>query len=171
MNAKSEFPAGRNLSFAVRLSPFGRATDTRKSVNPEALPYTLLLILIELAVGSLWITVASDLRGGVTRGFVMTMALCVAITAGLAYWTAGVIDLRGSVDGYRIDEDPFDDVKRATMVVIVTSAVYMFCVFMGWDPIGRTSSVADWLTDVVGIVAGLLVWARALARVAGRQRR
>jgi hypothetical protein len=118
-------------------------------VNPEALPYTLLLILIELAVGSLWITVASDLRGGVTRGFVMTMALCVAITAGLAYWTAGVIDLRGSVDGYRIDEDPFDDVKRATMVVIVTSAVYMFCVFMGWDPIGR-------LFGIAGSIAGAL---------------
>ena len=118
-------------------------------MNPEALPYTLLLILIELAVGSLWITVASDLRGGVTRGFVMTMALCVAITAGLAYWTAGVIDLRGSVDGYRIDEDPFDDVKRATMVVIVTSAVYMFCVFMGWDPIGR-------LFGIAGSIAGAL---------------
>jgi hypothetical protein len=48
-------------------------------VNVAALPYTLLLILAELAIGSLWITVASDLRGGVTRGFVMTMALCVAV--------------------------------------------------------------------------------------------
>ena len=120
-------------------------------MNPEALPYTLLLILIELAVGSLWITVASDLRGGVTRGFVMTMALCVAITAGLAYWTAGVIDLRGSVDGYRIDEDPFDDVKRAMMVVIVTSAVYMFCVFMGWDPIGRLFGIAGSIAGVLGV--------------------
>ena len=120
-------------------------------MNPEALPYTLLLILIELAVGSLWITLASDLRGGVTRGFVMTMALCVAIAAGLAYWTAGVIDLRGSVDGYRIDEDPFDDVKRATMVVIVTSAVYMFCVFMGWDPIGRLFGIAGSIAGVLAV--------------------
>ena len=118
-------------------------------MNPEALPYTLLLILIELAVGSLWITVASDLRGGVTRGFVMTMALCVAITAGLAYWTAGVIDLSGSVDGYRIDEGPFENVKRALMVVIVTSSVYMFSVFMGWDPIGR-------LTGIAGSMAGIV---------------
>ena len=77
-------------------------------MNAEALPYTLLLIMAELSIGSLWITLASDLRGGVTRGFVMTMALCVAVAAGLAYWTAGAIDLRGDIDGYRIDQGPFD---------------------------------------------------------------
>ena len=40
--------------------------------------------MAELSIGSLWITLGSDLRGGVTRGFVMTMALSVAIAAGLA---------------------------------------------------------------------------------------
>lgn len=118
-------------------------------MNVEALPYTLLLVLAELSIGSLWITLGSDLRGGVTRGFVMTMALCVAVSAWLAYWTAGGIDLRGTVDGYRIDEGPFDDVRRALMVVIVTSSVYVFCVFMGWDPIGR-------LFGIAGSIAGLL---------------
>jgi hypothetical protein len=105
--------------------------------------------MAELAIGSLWITLGSDLRGGVTRGFVMTMALCVAIAAALALWTAGGIDVKGSVDGYRIDEGPFDDMKRALLVVIVTSAVYMFSVFMGWDPIGR-------LFGIAGSIAGLL---------------
>ncbi len=119
-------------------------------MNVEALPYTLLLVLAELSIGSLWITLGSDLRGGVTRGFVMTMALCVAIAGGLAYWTAGSIDLRGSVDGYRIEEGPFDDVRRALIVVIVTSSVYMFCVFMGWDPIGRLFGIAG---SVAGLVA------------------
>lgn len=122
---------------------------TRQCVNAEALPYTLLLILAELSIGSLWITLGSDLRGGVTRGFVMTMALCVAIAAGLAYWNAGAIDLRGDIDGYRIDGGPFDDVKRALLVVVVTSAIYMFCVFMGWDPVGR-------LFGIAGSIAGLL---------------
>ncbi len=127
-------------------------------MNAEALPYTLLLILIELSIGSLWITLGSDLRGGVTRGFVMTMALCVAIAAGLAYWTADTINLTGAIDGYRIDGDPFDDVKRAVMVVIVTSAVYMFCVFMGWDPIGRLFGIAGSIAGVlaVGLLAVML---------------
>lgn len=127
-------------------------------MNVEALPYTLLLILAELSIGSLWITLGSDLRGGVTRGFVMTMALCVAVAAGLAYWTAGSIDLRDTVDGYRIDQGPFDDVKRALLVVIVTSSIYMFCVFMGWDPIGRLFGIAGSIAGVlaVGLLAVML---------------
>lgn len=127
-------------------------------MNAEALPYTLLLILAELSIGSLWITLASDLRGGVTRGFVMTMALCVAVTAGLANWNAGAIDLRGDVDGFRIDSGPFDDVRRALLVVVVASTVYMFCVFMGWDPIGRLFGIAGSVAGVlaVGLLAVML---------------
>jgi len=118
-------------------------------VNVEALPYTLLIILVELSVGSLWITLGSDLRGGVTRGFVLTMALCVAIAAGLAYWTASGINIGPEVDGYRLDAGPFPDLKRALMVVIVTSTIYMFSVFMGWDPVGRLAGIA-------GAIAGML---------------
>jgi hypothetical protein len=36
-------------------------------------------------------------------------------------------------------------------------------VVQGLDTVGRTASVADWLADVVGVLAGLAVWA-ALAR-------
>ena len=122
-------------------------------MNAEALPYTLLLILAELSIGSLWITLGSDLRGGVTRGFVMTMALCVAVAGALAYWTAGSIDLRGEIDGYRIDEGPFDDVKRAVLVVVATSVVYMFSVFMGWDPVGRLFGIAGSIAGLFAVVA------------------
>jgi hypothetical protein len=122
-------------------------------VNAEALPYTLLLIMAELSIGSLWVTLASDLRGGVTRGFVMTMALCIAIAAGLAYWTAGAVDLRGDIDGYRIDQGPFDDVKRALLVVTITSAVYMFLVFWGWDPIGRLFGIAGSIAGLLAVIA------------------
>jgi hypothetical protein len=127
-------------------------------VDVEALPYTLLLILAELAVGSLWITLASDLRGGVTRGFVMTMALCVAITAGLAYWTASGITIKPEVDGYRIDSGWFDPARRALLVVVATSVVYMFSVFMGWDPVGRLAGIAGAIAGVlvVGLLAAIL---------------
>jgi hypothetical protein len=33
-------------------------------------------------------------------------------------------------------------------------------VLQGLDVIGRTASVADWIADVVGALAGLLLWAR-----------
>ncbi len=117
-------------------------------MNVEALPYTLLLILAELSIGSLWVTVGSDLRGGVTRGFVMTMAFCVAIAAALAYWTAVTIDLGTNVDGFRIDTDWFDPARRAMVFVLGTSVLYTLSAFMGWDPVGRLAGLA-------GSVAGL----------------
>lgn len=119
-------------------------------MNVEALPYTLLLILAELSIGSLWVTVGSDLRGGVTRGFVMTMAFCIAIAAGLAYWTAVTIDIGADVDGFRIDPDWFDPARQALVVVLAASIVYTISAFMGWDPIGRLAGLAG---SVAGIVA------------------
>ncbi|MCA9825264.1 MAG: hypothetical protein KC482_08310 [Dehalococcoidia bacterium] len=117
-------------------------------MNVEALPYTLLLVLAELAIGSLWVTVGSDLRGGVTRGFVMTMAFCIAITAALTYWTAVTIDLGTDVDGFQIDTGWFEPARRALLVVIGASVLYTLSAFMGWDPVGR-------LSGLVGSAAGL----------------
>jgi len=127
-------------------------------VNVAALPYTLLLILVELTIGSLWVTLAADLRGGVTRGFVMTMALCIAIAGALAYWTAASIDIGTDVDGYPIDNDWFGETQRALLVVTITSAIYMFCVFMGWDPIGRLAGIAGSIAGVlaIGLMAAIL---------------
>jgi len=127
-------------------------------VNVAALPYTLLLILAELAIGSLWVTLESDLRGGVTRGFVMTMALCVATCGFLAYWTASGMSLGRDVDGYRIDAAWFDDFKRAVLVVTVTSGLYMFAAFMGWDPIGRFAGIAGSVAGVlaIGVLSAML---------------
>jgi hypothetical protein len=127
-------------------------------VNVEALPYTLLLILAELSIGSLLVTLASDLRGGVTRGFVMTMALCVAVTGALTYWTATSINLGSDVDGYRIDPDWFSPAKRAIFVVTLASVIYMFAAFMGWDPVGRIAGIAGAIAGVlaVGLLAGML---------------
>ena len=118
-------------------------------MNVAALPYTLLIILAEMSIGSLLITVASDLRGGVTRGFVMTMAFIVAIFAGLALWTAASIHIGSDVDGYPIDPDWFDPARNMIVVVLAFSIVYTLAVFMGWDPIGRISGI-------LGSVAGLL---------------
>jgi len=111
-------------------------------VNVEALPYTLLLILTELTIGTLWVTLAADLRGGVTRGFVLTMALCIAVAAGLTVWTTAAIDIGSDIDGYRISPGWFGEAKAGLLVVLVASAAYAFGVFMGWDPFGRLAAIA-----------------------------
>jgi len=110
-------------------------------VNVEALPYTLLLILAELAIGSLWVTLASDLRGGVTRGFVLTMALCIAAVGGLAYWLALSLEMGADVDGYPIDPAWWSEARAALLAVFVASFAYAVGVFMGWDPVGRVAAI------------------------------
>ncbi len=123
-------------------------------MNVEALPYTLVLILAELAIGSLWVTLASDLRGGVTRGFVMTMAFCVAVTAGLTLWAAADLQVGTAVDGYKLDPGWFPAVKRSFTVVTGASLLYAFAAFMGWDPIGRLAGIAGAIAGALGV--GLL---------------
>lgn len=128
-------------------------------MNVEALPYTLLIILAELTIGSLWITLLSDLRGGVTRGFVLTMALCIAIAGGLALWTAASLAIGTDVDGYRIDPDPFPRFRQALLIVTITSVVYMFAVFMGWDPIGRIAGIIGSLAGLAAVVLLAIMFA------------
>lgn len=141
-----------------RALPVTSRRPTLEPVNVAALPWTLLLILTELAIGSLWVTLVSDLRGGVTRGFVMTMAFCVAVCGFLAYWTASGMNTGTDVDGYRIDSAWFDDFKRAILVVTVTSCIYMFAAFMGWDPIGRFAGIAGSMAGLlaVGVLSAML---------------
>ncbi|MDZ7729441.1 MAG: hypothetical protein U5Q44_15300 [Dehalococcoidia bacterium] len=122
-------------------------------MNVEALPYTLLLILAEMSIGSLWVTLWADLRGGVTRGFVMTMALCIAVATWLTWWTATTIDLGATVDGYRIDGGWFNPGNDALLVVLGASVLYMFSAFMGWDPVGRISGIVGSVAGLVTIVA------------------
>ncbi len=140
------------------LTPLRTALYTRL-VNVAALPYTLLLILAELSIGSLFLTLLSDLRGGVTRGFVMTMALCVAVTAALGYWTAATLTADSAVDGYRLAPDWFAPARTGLFVVAGASAVYTFAAFMGWDAIGRLAGIA-------GAIAGLVVVAFLSAMLA-----
>ena len=132
-------------------------------MNAEALPYTLLIILMEMAIGSLWVTLAADLRGGVTRGFVLTMSGAAAIVAGLAYWLALSLSIATDIDGYLIDPDWFEPMKTLLLVVTGTSAFYAFMVFMGWDPIGRIVAIGGSVVGVVCVafLAGMLappVW-------------
>ena len=128
-------------------------------MNAEALPYTLLVILVELAVGALWVTLASDLRGGVTRGFVLTMALAAAIVAALAWWAAATLDVGADVDGYPLDAAWFAPMRRALLAVLAASAAYALMAFMGWDPAGRIVAIG-------GSVAGALCVAFLAAMLA-----
>jgi len=120
-------------------------------VNVEALPYTLLLILAEMSIGSLWLTLASDLRGGVTRGFVMMMASCAAIIGGLAWWTTARLTVGADVDGYAISAHWFEPAGRALLAAACGCGLYALSVFMGWDPLGRLAGFAGALAGALAV--------------------
>ena len=122
-------------------------------MSAEALPHTLLILLIELTIGSLWITLYSDLRGEVTRGFVLTMALLIAVMAGLTYWTATSISWTDNIDGYLIDQDWLRTIQHGLLAVLAAASVYAFGVFMGWDPIGRIAAIGGAIGGLIVVVA------------------
>ncbi len=122
-------------------------------MSAEALPHTLLILLIELTIGSLWITLYSDLRGEVTRGFVLTMALLIAVMAGLTYWTATSISWTDNIDGYLIDQDWLRTIQHGLLAILAAASVYAFGVFMGWDPIGRIAAIGGAIGGLIVVVA------------------
>ncbi len=122
-------------------------------MSAEALPHTLLILLIELTIGSLWITLFSDLRGEVTRGFVLTMALLIAVMAGLTYWTATSISWTDNIDGYLIDQGWLRTIQHGLLAVLAAASVYAFGVFMGWDPIGRIAAIGGAIGGLIVVVA------------------
>ena len=73
-------------------------------MSAASLPYTLLLLLAELAVGSLVMVVAFDRRGQVTAGYVKAGALTLVPLAIFAMWTFLAISPSADVEGYRLEE-------------------------------------------------------------------
>ncbi|MCS7277105.1 MAG: hypothetical protein NZ695_08850 [Dehalococcoidia bacterium] len=72
-------------------------------MNADALPYTLLLVLTELAVGGLWVLWGAHVRGHVARSFVQFSSFLVAVVAALALLAALKVSVPAEVDGYALD--------------------------------------------------------------------
>ncbi len=70
-----------------------------------ALPYTLLLLLLELGVGGALVMHAVHLRGRATPGFVRATTIMVPIVLGLAFWTAYTLE-GDLVEGFAVRAAP-----------------------------------------------------------------
>jgi hypothetical protein len=55
-------------------------------------------------------------------------------------------------------------VGRAGLAVVLVVYAAGSEVVQGLDVVGRSTSVADWLADVVGVLAGLALWAALVRR-------
>ena len=97
-----------------------------------ALPYTLLLLLLELGVGGALVMHVVHLRGQATSGFVRATTIMVPIVLGLACWTAFSLD-GDVVEGYAIRSGPRDALVWALAALTVASVLHNVALYTDRD--------------------------------------
>lgn len=100
-------------------------------MSADSLPFTLLILLVELAVGSLAVTVLFDARRMVTRGYVQMGAMVVVPTALLALLVTWGVDVAPEIDGYVFSTDWFEPFRWALVAFFAASAAHMVSAFAG----------------------------------------
>lgn len=135
----------------------GLAYDPAR-VSADSLPYTLLILLVELAVGSLAVTVLFDKRRMVTRGYVQMGAMVVVPTALLALLVAFGIRVEDEIDGYFFSTGWFDPFRWSLVAFLAVSAAYMVAAFAGRRDVGLVLGAAGSAVGVIVLVllAGLV---------------
>ncbi len=121
-----------------------------------ALPYTLLLLLLELGVGGALVMHAVHLRGQATPGFVRATTIMIPIVLGLAFWTA--FTLEGNVvEGFAIRAGPRDALVWVLGALTLISVLHNAALYTDRD---------RWARRLGWCLAGLSLTALALAAAA-----
>jgi hypothetical protein len=105
---------------------------------------------MELAVGSMAVTVLFDARGMVTRGYVQMGAMVVVPTALLALLVAWSMSVSREIDGYVFSTDWFEPFRWTLIAFLVVAVMQMFAAFAGRR---GASIVLGTIASAVGAVA------------------
>ena len=93
-------------------------------MSVDALPYTVLLLLFEGAIGHLVVTLATDARGLATRGLVRLGGAIGTIAAGLGLWLAFTLDFDGPVADYPLRSGFTDPIRGLAFAVAALTLAY-----------------------------------------------
>jgi hypothetical protein len=121
-------------------------------MSADALPYTLLIILVEFTVGGLWVLWLAQLRGTAALSFIRFGAALVFVAAALTFWVAAKVSISAEVDGYPLDPSYMPPARIALALVFALALPYALL----------TLRQARW----PGLIAGGLTSAAGLAAVA-----
>lgn len=122
-------------------------------MEAETLPYTLLVILAELAMGSLWVTMALDLRGLATRSFIkFASALAVALAA-FAFWAAAKVSVPAEVAGYAMKPQAMGVARGLLLAAFVLVIPYALLTLRGRSKTAQTTGVAASATGLGAMAA------------------
>jgi hypothetical protein len=119
-------------------------------MNAEALPHTLLILLVEMTVGGLWVLWAADVRGKSAESFIKFGAFCVPVMAGISLWVATAVDIDADVDGYPLDPSYMNEARTALLVLVLLSVGYAVLALRGVRQLGLA---LGGLASVAGLVA------------------
>lgn len=98
-------------------------------MSADSLPYTVLILIAELAVGSLVFVTWFEARGMVTRGYVQTGAAIVAPSAVLALIIAINLDPGAGLDGYTLRGGVLDGLRAALALFTAIGAAHLVAAF------------------------------------------
>lgn len=102
----------------------------------SALPYTLLLILLELGVGGALVMQAVEVRGQATRGFVRATTIMLPVVLGLAFWVSFTLS-GGAAEGYRIGSGARGALVWLLGAATVVSVLHNAALYTGREALGR----------------------------------
>lgn len=119
-------------------------------MSAEALPHSLLIVLVEFTVGGVIVTLLSQVRGQSTASFIKFCAGTVFVVAALTFWVAASIEINDEVDGYPLDPSYMGEARTALAITFLLALPYAFLTFVEWR---RPGMVAGAATSVAGIVS------------------
>lgn len=139
-------------------------------MSAEALPHSLLIVLVEFTVGGVIVTLLSQLRGQSTASFIKFCAATVFVVASLTFWVAAKIQINDEVDGYPLDPSYMPEARVALVLTFALLLPYALLTFMElrWPSLaaGTAASIAGIAS--IGFLAQVFViptWGFALTFV------
>jgi hypothetical protein len=128
-------------------------------LNAAALPYTVLLMLVELSAGAVAVASWFDARRMVTRGYVQAGALVTLPLALCALAIVLSIAATPDVGGYALAEEWWSPLRSSLAVFVITLLAYLVAAF-------TTARRARLVTGAAASVAGVLALGGLAALVA-----
>ena len=120
----------------------------------------MLILLVELAVGSLAVVAVFDARGVVTRGYVVTGAMVVVPGVALALAVYGALGVEHEIDGYALERSWLPELRWALIAMLALSTLHLVAAF-------RSRRRATLVLGGAGALAGVAALAALAAVVAG----
>lgn len=119
-------------------------------MSAEALPHSLLIVLVEFTVGGVIVTLLSQIRGQSTASFIKFCAATVFVVSALAFWVAAKIQINDEVDGYPLKPSYMPEARVALALTFVLLLPYAWLTFV---EARRTSIVAGAAASVAGVAS------------------